>query len=173
MRPFSGELLIALACERLLGLTVPARAVWLRTLLAEHTRILSHCAFLSYLSQRGRGAVDLVGLREELRGQTMLLSGNRIHPMINRVGGLAADADDHWLRAELSGSRPAPPRPVSRLASMIDSDSVRRADFRRCARSGGPPSSSSASAARPPAPAESISTCAFASPTWRTANWRS
>ena len=57
--PFSGELLVALACERLLGLTVPARAVWLRTLLAEHTRILSHCAFLSYVSQRGRAAASI------------------------------------------------------------------------------------------------------------------
>jgi NADH-quinone oxidoreductase subunit D len=121
--PFSGELLIALACERLLGLTVPARAVWLRTLLAEHTRILSHCAFLSYLSPRGRGVVDLVGLREELRGQTMLLSGNRIHPMINRVGGLAADADDHWLRAELGVATRAATA-GEQLASMINSDSA-------------------------------------------------
>ena len=117
--PFSGELLVALACERLLGLTVPARAVWLRTLLAEHTRILSHCAFLSYVSQRGRGgSVDLVGLREELRGQTLLLSGNRIHPMINRVGGLAADADDRWLRAEERVATRAAAA-GERLASMI------------------------------------------------------
>jgi NADH-quinone oxidoreductase subunit D len=28
------------------------------------------------------------------------LTGNRIHPMATRVGGLAVDADDAWLRAE-------------------------------------------------------------------------
>jgi NADH-quinone oxidoreductase subunit D len=123
--PFSGELLIALACEQLLGLTVPVRAVWLRTLLAEHTRILSHCAFLSYVSPRGRGAVDLVGLREDLRGQTMLISGNRIHPMINRVGGLAADADDRWLRAEVQVATRARAT-GEQLASLINSDSITR-----------------------------------------------
>ena len=123
--PFSGELLIALACEQLLGLTVPTRAVWLRTLLAEHTRILSHCAFLSYVSPRGRGGVDLAGLREHLRGQTMLLSGNRIHPMINRVGGLAADADDHWLQAEVQVAARAAAA-GEKLASLINSAAMTR-----------------------------------------------
>jgi NADH-quinone oxidoreductase subunit D len=39
-------------------------------------------------------------LREELRTQTLRLTGNRIHPMATRIGGLAVDADDVWLRAE-------------------------------------------------------------------------
>ena len=38
-------------------------------------------------------------LREELRTQTLRLTGNRIHPMATRIGGLAVDADD-WLQAE-------------------------------------------------------------------------
>ncbi len=42
----------------------------------------------------------MIELREQLREQARALSGNRIHWMINRVGGLAADADDHWLAAE-------------------------------------------------------------------------
>lgn len=45
--PAAAELTIALACERLLGLEVPERARWLRTLLAEHTRLLSHLGFLA------------------------------------------------------------------------------------------------------------------------------
>jgi NADH-quinone oxidoreductase subunit D len=28
-----------------------------------------------------------------LRNQTLRLTGNRIHPMANRIGGLAVDAD--------------------------------------------------------------------------------
>jgi NADH-quinone oxidoreductase subunit D len=98
--PFSGELMVALACEQLMGLGVPERASWLRTLLAEHTRILSHLGLLSYLPWRRGIDLGLTALREELRLQTYRLSGNRIHPMINRVGGLTEDADRGWLAAE-------------------------------------------------------------------------
>ena len=58
--PFSGELVIALACEQLMGLVVPERAVWLRTLLAEHTRILSHCGFLGWVSRAAGQHVEPV-----------------------------------------------------------------------------------------------------------------
>lgn len=94
--PFSGELVVALACEELMGLEVPERARWLRTLLAEHTRMLSHLGFLSWVESDG----STLGLRERLRSQTRDLSGNRIHPMLNRIGGLAADAGPDWLAAE-------------------------------------------------------------------------
>jgi NADH-quinone oxidoreductase subunit D len=98
--PFFGELAVALTAEQLMGLTVPERAVWLRTLLAEHTRILSHCGFLTWVVRRGVTDPGLVRVREALRQQTADLTGNRIHPMVNRIGGLAADADADWLQAE-------------------------------------------------------------------------
>jgi NADH-quinone oxidoreductase subunit D len=98
--PFFGELGVALVCEQMMGLAVPDRALWLRTLLAEHTRILSHCGFLGYVSHRTGNDPGLRRLREELRIQTLRLTGNRIHPMATRIGGLAVDADDAWLRAE-------------------------------------------------------------------------
>lgn len=100
--PFAGELGIALTCEQLLGLEIPPRAVWLRTLLAEHGRILSLLAFLGYLWHRlGRPPGSLRSVREQLRSQTADLTGNRIHPMANRLGGLAVDADTRWLDAEM------------------------------------------------------------------------
>ena len=95
--PFSGELAVALTAEQMMGLAVPERAVWLRTLLAEHTRILSHAGFLTWVAAADPG---LHRLREALRQQTLDLTGNRIHPMVNRIGGLAADADPGWLSAE-------------------------------------------------------------------------
>lgn len=98
--PFSGELAVALACEQMMGLAVPERAVWLRTLLAEHTRILSHAGFLTWVGRVADVDPGLNRLRESLRHQTLELTGNRIHPMVNRIGGLAADADVAWLRAE-------------------------------------------------------------------------
>jgi NADH-quinone oxidoreductase subunit D len=112
--PFAGELLVALAGEQLLGLEVPVRATWLRTLLAEHTRILSHLGFLSFVAHQLRRPGATGALRERLRDQTLALTGNRIHPMICRIGGLAADASPGWLRdeAQLMG-------PVAQLAADL------------------------------------------------------
>jgi NADH-quinone oxidoreductase subunit D len=98
--PFFGELAVALACEQMMGLVVPERAVWLRTLLAEHTRILSHAGFLTWVGRTADADLGLHRLRESLRRQTLELTGNRIHPMVNRIGGLAADADPDWLRVQ-------------------------------------------------------------------------
>ena len=99
--PFSGELLIALAAEQLLGLEIPARATWLRTLLAEHTRILSHLGFLGFVGHLLHRPTATAVLRERLREQTLALTGNRIHPMACRIGGLAVDASAEWLAAEM------------------------------------------------------------------------
>ena len=127
--PFSGELAVALACEQALGLETPPRAVWLRTLLAEHTRILSHCGFLLYVPHRGMATGvgrTLRDLRETLRDQTQRLTGNRIHPMVNRVGGLAADAGPAWLRAEREAMVAA--RVAARqIADLLDSTELRAA----------------------------------------------
>jgi NADH-quinone oxidoreductase subunit D len=118
--PFFGELAVAMLCEQMMGLAIPDRAIWLRTLLAEHTRILSHCGFLGYVSHRMNGDPGLRRLREELRAQTLRLTGNRIHPMATQVGGLAVDADDAWLGAERRVAALAT-RVAETLLTMIDS----------------------------------------------------
>ena len=94
--PFFGELGVALVCEQLLGLEVPVRASWLRVLLAEHTRVLSHLGSLTAVAARLPGAPALPPLREALREQTRALTGNRVHPMVARVGGLAQDLPAGW-----------------------------------------------------------------------------
>ena len=43
---FANELGVVLAAEQMLGMEVPERAVWIRTLLAELNRVLSHLMFL-------------------------------------------------------------------------------------------------------------------------------
>jgi NADH-quinone oxidoreductase subunit D len=118
--PFFGELAVALVCEEMMGLAVPDRAIWLRTLLAEHTRILSHCSFLSYVPHRIPGDPGLRRLREDLRNQTLRLTGNRIHPMATRIGGLAVDADNAWLQAERETARHAT-RVAEAVLNMIES----------------------------------------------------
>ena len=124
--PFAAELTVALTCEQMLGLEPPVRAGWLRTLLAEHTRVLSHLGFLGWLPHRLGVDAGTAPLREALRTQTLALTGNRVHPMLNRVGGLAADADDPWLEAEVALMTRV--RQVAqRLRSLLDDPGLRSA----------------------------------------------
>jgi NADH-quinone oxidoreductase subunit D len=96
---FSGELGVVLAVERMLGMEVPVRAVWLRTLLAELNRVLNHLMFL------GSYPLELGGItpvfhafreREELQAVMEEVSGGRMHYMFNRVGGLKEDVPAGW-----------------------------------------------------------------------------
>lgn len=98
--PFFGELAAALAFEDLLRLEPPPRATWIRTLLAEHTRLQSHLGFLGWTVRTTPEADRIRDAREELRAQTSTLTGNRIHPMAVRIGGVAADPDRGWLDTE-------------------------------------------------------------------------
>lgn len=119
--PFSGELVVALTCEQMLGLEVPERAVWLRTLLAEHTRILSHLGFLGFVAFTLARPSGVAAVRELLRHSTYVLTGNRIHPMANRLGGLAVDADAAWLDAEVA-VMDAVDRGRDEVAALVDSE---------------------------------------------------
>lgn len=93
---FSGELSLTLTVEEAMRLTPTPRATILRTLLAEHARLISHLSFLSYLAD-GELSTRLWGAVEGLRESLLAWTGNRVHPMLNRVGGLAADAPEGWL----------------------------------------------------------------------------
>lgn len=96
---FSNELGVVLAVERMLGMEVPERAVWMRTLLAELNRVLNHLMFL------GSYPLELGGItpifyafteREELQHVMEEISGGRMHYMFNRVGGLKEDLPAGW-----------------------------------------------------------------------------
>jgi NADH-quinone oxidoreductase subunit D len=96
---FSNELGVVLAVERMLGMEVPERAVWTRTLLAELNRVLNHLMFL------GSYPLELGGItpifyafdeRETLQRVMEEVSGGRMHYMFNRVGGLKEDLPAGW-----------------------------------------------------------------------------
>lgn len=93
---FSGELSLVLTIENSMRLTPPARATILRTLLAECARLHSHLSFLSYLAD-GELNSRLWAVVDALRDRMLAWTGNRVHPMLCRVGGLAADAPPGWL----------------------------------------------------------------------------
>ncbi|GAA4890989.1 NADH-quinone oxidoreductase subunit D [Tessaracoccus lubricantis] len=94
---FSGELSLTLTLENSMRLQAPPRAVILRTLLAEMARIHSHLSFLGYLAPTGGVHERLWGVIERIRNRFLAWTGNRVHPMLNRVGGLATDAPTGWL----------------------------------------------------------------------------
>ncbi|KIF72703.1 NADH-quinone oxidoreductase subunit D [Streptomyces sp. 150FB] len=97
---FSNELGVVMGVERMLGMEVPERAVWTRTLLAELNRVLNHLMFL------GSYPLELGGItpvfhafreREEIQAVMEEISGGRMHFMFNRVGGLKEDLPAGWL----------------------------------------------------------------------------
>ncbi len=97
---FSNELGVVMAVERMLGMEVPERAVWARTLLAELNRVLNHLMFLgSYPLELGAITPMFHAFteREELQHVMEEVSGGRIHYMFNRVGGLKEDLPAGWL----------------------------------------------------------------------------
>jgi NADH-quinone oxidoreductase subunit D len=96
---FANELGVVLAVERMLGLDVPVRAVWVRTLLAELNRVLNHLMFLgSYPIELGAITPIFYAFRERETIQAVMeeVSGGRMHYMFNRVGGLKEELPAGW-----------------------------------------------------------------------------
>jgi NADH-quinone oxidoreductase subunit D len=96
---FASELGVVLAAERMLGMEVPERAVWARTLLAELNRVLSHLMFLgSYPLELGAITPIFYAFREREEIQAVMeeISGGRMHFMFNRVGGLKDELPLGW-----------------------------------------------------------------------------
>src|SRR5664280_2692479 len=90
--PLSNNLCYALAVEKLLGLDIPAKAQWLRVLLAELTRLNSHLVWL------GTHALDIGAMsvflycfreREDLLRLFEAVGGQRMFPAYIRPGGLS------------------------------------------------------------------------------------
>ncbi|WP_189332362.1 NADH-quinone oxidoreductase subunit D [Actinoplanes ianthinogenes] len=98
---FSNELGVVLAVERLMGIEVPERAVWLRMALAELNRVLNHLMFLgSYPLEIGAITPMFYAFRERETLQAVMeeVSGGRIHYMFNRVGGLKEEVPAGWTK---------------------------------------------------------------------------
>lgn len=128
---FAGELGFVLAVEQMVGLAVPPRATVLRTVLAELTRCAGHLAFLAgaadtlpadTLPAGGPPTGALAGVAA-VRELFEAATGNRVHPMFARVGGLADDVDDAWsgrLGAALPGLQEAAARAATLLTGPAD-----------------------------------------------------
>ncbi len=112
LSPLSNNLGYCLGVEKLLGLTVPKRAQYIRVLLTELTRIASHLVWL------GTHALDLGAMsvmlycfreREEILRIFEIVSGQRMMTSYFRIGGLALEPPPGWLD------------PVARFAEIFPS----------------------------------------------------
>jgi NADH-quinone oxidoreductase subunit D len=101
LAPLLYNLGYVLAVEKLLGIEVPQRAAVLRVLLSELTRIQSHLVWL------GTHALDMGAMspllytfreREEIMDMFEEVWGARMHMAYFRVGGVAADVGEGFLR---------------------------------------------------------------------------
>jgi NADH-quinone oxidoreductase subunit D len=90
----NNELVFVLAIEKLLGLDVPPKATWMRTLLCELNRIHSHLIYL------GTGALELGAIsmfwyafreRDLILDLYEMVTGVRMHTRYFQAGGLAED----------------------------------------------------------------------------------
>ena len=90
----ANELVFVLAIEKLLGLEVPPKAVWMRTLLSELNRIHSHLVWLA-TSALELGAISVFWYcfreRDAVLDLFELVAGYRMHTRYFQTGGLAED----------------------------------------------------------------------------------
>ncbi|MEP6623032.1 MAG: NADH-quinone oxidoreductase subunit D, partial [Acidimicrobiia bacterium] len=97
--PIANELVFSMAVENLLDVEVPERAVWIRMLLAELSRMASHLLFqASNGMDLGAISMMLYGWREREETLRLLetITGLRMNHNFVRPGGVAADLPDGW-----------------------------------------------------------------------------
>ncbi len=111
--PLFSELAFSLATERLLGIEVPPRAIWIRMLMCELNRISSHLLFQA-TNGMDLGAVSMMIYgwreREEVLRFFETVTGLRMNHNYIRPGGVAADLHSGWQRDVRSLIDLIPPR---------------------------------------------------------------
>ncbi|MGH2572396.1 MAG: NADH-quinone oxidoreductase subunit D [Actinomycetota bacterium] len=98
---FNNELGWMIAMERMLGVEVPQRAQWIRTMLAEWNRLLNHLMFTgSYPLELGAMTPMFYAFRERemIQGLMESATGARMHHSFVRVGGLKDDLPRGFLK---------------------------------------------------------------------------
>lgn len=112
---FGSELGLAMTIEEALGITVPDRARWLRTTLAEINRVVHHLRWIGATISLAAGldpthdrlplSQRCHDLAERWTDLVEALTGGRLHPMYVVTGGVRVDSPAGWIDrvAELIG----------------------------------------------------------------------
>lgn len=89
------------AVEQIMGIEVPPRARWLRTLLSEYCRIADHvtCVAAGLMELGAMTAfLYLMTLRDYMWEHLADLTGARVTYSYGRIGGVARDLPEGWLK---------------------------------------------------------------------------
>ena len=89
----------AMAVEKLVGLTVPERAEYIRVIAGELSRIADHCTcILAIAMEMGAQTIFWYGVRarDEVYDRLEELTGARVTHSYCRVGGVKDDLPDRW-----------------------------------------------------------------------------
>jgi len=120
------ELVFVMAIEKLLGVTPPPKAVWMRTLLAELARIHSHLVWLGTTGLE-LGAVSMFWYcfreRDRILDLFELVTGVRMHTRYFQAGGLAEDIPVGFA-AECRRVADAMPKGIDEYEALFDRNPI-------------------------------------------------
>jgi len=92
----------AMSVERLMGIEVPERAIWIRMMCAELARVIDHliCVGINAVDL-GAFSFFLYGYTQREKAYTLIeqLCGSRLTTSYTRIGGLMHDAPEGWEKA--------------------------------------------------------------------------
>ena len=97
---FANEVPFMTAAEQLMGIEAPPRAVYIRTVLTELSRIATFLLFLGEMGlQVGALTPAFYGFRDREYVLNLIeaATGGRFHPNFNRIGGLKDDLPWGWI----------------------------------------------------------------------------
>ncbi len=124
--PMCMEHTYALAVEKLLGITAPERAQWIRTLFAEITRVLNHLLNVTtYALDVGAITPSLWGFeeREKLMEFYEAASGARLHSNYFRPGGVNRDLP-HGLTERIAAWADTFPSFLDDLSGLLSGNRI-------------------------------------------------
>ena len=99
LSPLHNEAVFSLATEALLGVEIPDRATWIRTLMLELNRVSSHLMWMATNGMDlGSTSMMIFGFREREMVMSFFekTTGLRMNNNYIRPGGVAADLPDGW-----------------------------------------------------------------------------
>ena len=115
-----------MAIEKMLGITPPKRALYIRTMFDEITRLLNHLMWLgTHALDVGAMSVFLYAFREreDLIDCYEAVSGSRMHATYYRPGGVYRDLPDEmpkYLKSEIRNQKEVDKLNYNRQGSLLD-----------------------------------------------------
>jgi NADH:ubiquinone oxidoreductase subunit D len=118
----------ALLVEKMAGLEVPERAEYIRVIMAEFTRVVSHLwligFFLNDLGAFFTPALYAIKAREMVLDMFEEVSGSRMMCNYLRFGGVVRDTSDDWLQRAAFLAREKLPRALDELEQLLNQNEI-------------------------------------------------